>query len=302
MAYLSWRGNVVAAVMLGRTGGAFDEHAVRRMEALLPGLAIARAAYGLPPLFEPLPVPFQDGILGRLSRRPRVLSRVSTASSTLMVRDRNGFREMVASHGGTELVWTRASIGRPEVSGWPYVELFHVAAAVATARRRALFVGCGGAVALLQFAKSYPGIAIDVVECDPAVIDLARAWYDLDSIPGLKVHVSDGATFIEKARPGSWDLVIVDAYDRQDLAAPFTRRSFFAALRRSLVPGGAAALNVIGTLDGRGTVAAVARAARAELDAVRLLPVVTVDEDYFPGTLRNVVVVGSRTQPSSGAR
>lgn len=294
MAYLPWRGGVIAAIMLGREG-AFSEREVHRVESLLPGIGVCRAAFGLPWTSKPLPGATQPGLLSRLGLRhqARPLASICTPSGTLVVQDRGGFREMVAVEGRSELVWTRAALENPGESGWPYIDLFHVAAALAKQRQRALFVGCGGGVALRQFASVYPSIDLDVVEREPAVIELARHWYDLDAIPGLTVHIADGIDFITQAPSSSWDVAVIDAYDTRDLSAAFMRRSFFVELRRVLRPGGAVAFNLIGTLDGRGPLSAVMRAARAELSSVRVVPVMVPEEEYAPHALRNIVVVGT---------
>ncbi len=201
---------------------------------------------------------------------------------------------MVATDGERELVWSRAALRDAAESGWPYLELFHVAAARAERRERALFVGCGGAVAVHQFSRVYPGIRSDVVEREAGVVALAREFFGLDTIAGLTVHVADGAEFIEQAPPESWDVIVIDAYDAADMDAPFSTRGCFAAVRRALRPGGSMALNVIGTLSQHGAVARVVRAAERELDDIRILPVTKLREDLSQEALRNVVLVAVR--------
>ncbi|NLE88597.1 MAG: fused MFS/spermidine synthase [Myxococcales bacterium] len=294
MAYVPWGGRVVAALMLGRESP-FSEGDVRRMETALPALGVGRAAFGLPWSSKPLRGSARRGLLSRLGVQPRVhsLASVDTPSGTLVVQDRGGFREMIAIDGRSELVWTRAALANPSRSGWPYVDLLHVAAALAGDRGRALFVGCGGGVAMRRFASVYPGIRLDVVEREPAVLELARRWYDLDAIPGLAVHVADGVDFIGRAPPRTWDVVVLDAYDTGALSEAFLRRSFFADLERVLRPEGAVAVNLIGTLDGRGPLRALVGAARAEFSDVRVVPVMTPDEEYAPHAPRNIVVIAS---------
>ena len=213
---------------------------------------------------------------------------------TVEVRDRDGYREMVAREGGAELVWTRASLRDPSESGWPYVDLFHLAAIQAKARRRALFVGCGGAVAVRQFANLYPGLAIDLVEREPQVVELARTWYDLDKIPGLNVHIADGASFVKQALPSSWDVAVIDAFDGSDSTAALGQGSFFADVGRALRAAGTLAVNAIGTMDGRGSVGEVISKLRRTFSRVRVVPVMEADEDYLPSTLRNVVLIASK--------
>lgn len=297
MAYVPFRGNTVAAVMLGRTNAGFSSSDVTKMEAVLPALGVARGSFGLPVAFEPLGLSRKPTLLERAGFVPeRPLATRTTSHGMLEVRDRAGFREMIATNGRSELVWTRAALADPRRSGWPYVELFHVAAALAAERSRALFIGSGGAVALRQFASTYLGISLDLVESEPSVIELAREWYALDSIPNLTVYVDDGVAFIEGVRAASWDVAVIDAYDAETCSSRFARRSFFASLRAALRPGGTMAFNVIGALSGDGPLDAIVRAARAELDDVRLLPVIGANERFVADALRNVVVVATRTR------
>lgn len=307
MAYVPLRSEIVAGIMLGRCGTSseFSDAEMARVEALLPALGVARGSFGLPPARTPLPAPpAPSNLLGRLGawRRPHVLATERIGEATIVVRDVDGYREMVASENGSELVWTRASLHDASESGWPYVELLHLAALQAKAHRRALFVGSGGAVALRQFARTYPGLAIDLVEREPKVIELARAWFGLDAIPGVSVHIADGARFVRHAAPASWDVAVIDAIDAAapsdmgEASGALQSAPFFASLHRALAPGGTLAVNVIGTLDGHGPVRDVtARLARA-FERVRVVPVMEADERYSPSALRNVVLIASRRQ------
>jgi spermidine synthase len=291
-AYLRFRGQVVAGMMLGRGGRGFSAHEVRLVESWLPALAVARAAHGLP--WVPGPLPAAPGsLLSKLGIgvSARVLETARTAWGSITVRDRAGFREMVARSRGTELVWSRVSLEDSRRSGWPYVELLQLAPVLAKTNGRALFVGSGGGVALRQFASAHPGVAIDLVEREPAAIDLARRWFDLDSIPSLSVHLADGVDHVHRAPPASWDVIVIDVYDASSFQQDFATVDFLRAVHRALREGGALACNVIGTLGGQDAVAAFVTSARRVFDDVRLLPVVDPDEEFSRHALRNVVVV-----------
>jgi SAM-dependent methyltransferase len=295
MAYVPLRGQIIAALMLGRARGGFSAAELRAVEALLPELGVARGSYGLPVAFEPLRVPARPALARGLDalRGYALYDEVQVGDMTVRVRDRAGYREMVAARGSEELVWTRAAVHDPGDSGWPYVELLHLAAIQARARTRALFIGCGGAVALRQFARVYPGIQLDLVEREAAVIELARRWYELEAIPGLSVHVADGCTFLEHAPASRWDVVVVDAFDSSEKSPAWGGPELVASLRRTLRPGGALAINVIGTLDGSGPVQQLTDALGPSFEELRIVPVMRAREAYAPGTLRNVVLVAS---------
>jgi spermidine synthase len=290
--YLVLRGQVIGSVMLGRTGGPFREDDIGRVADMLPALAVSRASYGLPGL-ERAPLR-PAGVKVHWPWGERVLARRLRGVNEIRVRDEMGYREMVARDlsSDREMIWTRAGIADGAKSGWPYIDLLHVAAGLARRRQRALFIGCGGAVGPRQFAICYPGIEIDVVESEDDVIELARSFYRLDDIPRLTVHHAEGASFLEGATDGTWDIIVVDAYEGDALGDGFSEIAFFRALRERLRAGGAFAFNVVGALDGSGAVRAVARAAASVFDDVRLVPVMTTTETFDPYAARNVVVIG----------
>ena len=296
LALVPFRGRVAAGILLGRTGSSFSRDEVRRLEDALPALGIARAVHGWPALVEGLPSQAKTGAFARFlgPRRSRVLASLETSSGTLTVRDRDGFREMVASSaGGSELVWTRVELADATKSGWPYIDFFHLAAAAARQRRRALFIGAGGAVALRQFASVYPNIELDVVEREPAVIELSRRWFDLGATPNLRVWLDDGADFVERAAASGekrWDIAVIDAFDATEISKPFTERRFFSALRRVLDPGGAIALNLIAPLAAPSPLHAVLRTLETEFPRWRVVPVVSAHEDSLHAR-RNLVVI-----------
>ncbi|MEO7035096.1 MAG: fused MFS/spermidine synthase [Polyangiaceae bacterium] len=289
--YLSLRGQPLGALMLGRTGGVFGDADVAALEQLLPRLAVARASFGLPALVS-RPLRHTEG--WGFPRRHLKVARLGDAE--IVVRDRRGFREMVARSRATdaELVWTRSALTDPSRSGWPYVDLFHLAAALAKRRERALFVGCGGAVAPRQFARVYPGIKLDIVEREPCVVSLAQEFFGAAELPNVTFHVEDGAVFVKRAQASTWDVAVVDAYDSRDLAAGLANRTFFGALARVLRPGGTFAFNLISSLDGGGSLSAVLAAARFDFFDLRVLPVLAPDEHVRASDLRNVVVIGTK--------
>jgi spermidine synthase len=295
-ALLCWQGRPMGSVMLGRCGKTFSASDVSFVEAALPALALGRAAFGWPYQVEPLRVA-ERSLAQRLGlSTSAVRARIQASGGELVVRDRGEFREMLASRGDRALVWTRAALDDAARSGFPYVDLLHLAAALARGRDRALFIGCGGGVAVRQFAARYPGIAIDVVEREPAVVELARDWFGLDTLPGVSVHVADGHDFVLGAARSRYDIAVVDAYDAEGVANDLVGAPFFRALARAIHPWGAAAFNVIGTLAGDGVTRAVERAASSAFEAVRVVPVLGRKEAYAPETLRNIVIVASQPQ------
>lgn len=296
VAVLSVRGTALGGLVLGRSGSTFSGEQIAFVESILPSLSIARASFRLPWSGGPLPVAPDRRRLHTWIHGQNELERLrgSEDRPELVVRDRAGFREMVAVDDHGELRWSRARIDAPEQSGWFYINLLHLAATRAANRDRILFIGCGGGVGVRQFAHVYPGAKLDVVESDERVVALARRWFGLEDVPNLSITIGDGVSFLERAPAETWDAVVVDAYDGSELAPHFSSRRFFENVRRTLRRGGGVAVNVIDSLEGTGELRRMERIARAHLQEVRLVPVLDPDETYSPTAIRNVVLVAHR--------
>jgi len=272
VAYTRARGAVTGLVMLGRCSDAPFSHAdVARVEASLPAISLAAAAFGA----SPKPVS-----LAPLSLADRLFSRARDGELT--VRDRGPHREMLAN----ELVWTRASRADAARSGWPYIDLLALGGVLARDRRRALVIGCGGGVLVHLLERLFPAMQLEVVERDPRVAALARRYFALRA----PVRVADGARVVAEASPRSWDAIFVDAYDACADAPAIDATHLFTHAARVLTPGGAVAFNVIGDLAGD-AVLEVTTAALASFDDVRVVPVVDPGEAMAPHARRNVVVL-----------
>lgn len=296
LAYLRKGKRSFGLVMLGRSSRSFSDVELERVAAHLPTLSLGRASFGMTWASGALPRGESAGPVARAKRMlTGVVGEASLEESVVVVRDRKNWREMVARTSDSELVWTRVDRERPSISGWPYVDLFHVAAAGAKSRRRALFLGCGGGVSPRQFAEVYPGIEIDIVEHAQPAMDLATRWFGLREIPGLSVHLGDGRRFVSAAAARSFDIVIVDLFDHRQVAGGVCDADFVHNLHRILHVGGTLGCNIIDSLSGNGPLRALLREIRGKFRDTRVLPVVDPAEDYGAGSLRNIVVVARAT-------
>ena len=115
-------------------------------------------------------------------------------------------------------------------------------------RRRpiaALHIG-GGAFTLPRYiAATRPGSANTVMEIDPALVDTAREDFGLRDTPGLRVEVGDARLLVAKKPPGSYDVVIGDAFSGLSVPWQLTTKEFLADARRLLRPEGVYLMNAI---------------------------------------------------------
>jgi spermidine synthase len=130
-----------------------------------------------------------------------------------------------------------------------YVGYLHLTLAVTPHAARALAIGLGGGSVVKRMWRDYPEIAIDVVEIDSDVIEIAREFFALPSDPRIRVFAEDGRGFVRLA-PAVYDIVIVDAFDDDRVPRPLTSEEFMRDVRACLSEDGVIAYNYIGSIYG----------------------------------------------------
>lgn len=111
----------------------------------------------------------------------------------------------------------------------------------------------GGGVFMLPVAvhQRFGDVAIDVVEIDSLLVDLAQRFFDLPQSDRLKVFVQDGKDFL-LASDQLYDMIIVDAFYGFVIPHQLIQGSVIQLYKSHLNPGGAVAVNFISRLIGRG--------------------------------------------------
>jgi spermidine synthase len=84
--------------------------------------------------------------------------------------------------------------------------------AEAAGARRIVHVGGAGCALARALAAADPAARQEVIELDPAVVELARRHLGLRRSPGLRVRVGDGRALLARRAAGSADAVLVDAF------------------------------------------------------------------------------------------
>lgn len=167
--------------------------------------------------------------------------RRKSALHAITIADRGGVRTMEFD----DVVQSTMRLDGVSDEGLEYADFFHLAFALRPIAR-ALLIGLGGATVPKQWLADYPALAVDVVEIDAAVVELAQQYFAFGASERCRMHVADGASFVEESG-ASWDLIAVDAYTivEHELAAPpqLITREFFRAALAHLETGGVLAFN-----------------------------------------------------------
>jgi hypothetical protein len=117
-----------------------------------------------------------------------------------------------------------------------------------------LLIGLGSGAAAMRLHELRPKLRIDVVEIDPAVVDVARTWFGYrDASNGasqVTTHVGDGRTWLAAQRDAKFDVVYIDAYFADSIPFHLTTQEFLRLVRSNLAPDGVASANLIGAVEG----------------------------------------------------
>lgn len=116
--------------------------------------------------------------------------------------------------------------------------------------KRALFIGAGAFGMPEELSRVVPEAHVDVVEIDPAVIEIGRQFFKLDEHPRVHAHAADARRYL-KTTAGGYDLIFGDAYNGvRYIPAHLVTKEFFEEIRSKLSPQGVYLMNVITAVEG----------------------------------------------------
>jgi spermidine synthase len=102
-----------------------------------------------------------------------------------------------------------------------------------------LCIGLGVGIVPMQFA--HEGVNVEVAEINPAVVGVARDYFDLDPAL-LRIHITDGRQFLQTTAR-RYDAVILDAFLGDSSPSHLMTQEAFAAIRRVLATNGTLVIN-----------------------------------------------------------
>jgi spermidine synthase len=171
-----------------------------------------------------------------------VHERASRFGRIIVTQDHNGLRTLLFAPDGARQSVVKP--GDPEHLELPYARYAFAGLALCEGPRRILVVGLGGGTLPGFLRRHYPDAAIDVVEIDADVVEVAKMYFGFREDSLMWVHVGDGREFIESVRQPAYDVMFLDAFGSHSVPPHLTTQEFLQAVRRALVPGGVAVGNV----------------------------------------------------------
>ena len=198
--------------------------------------------------------PIRALVLGTLLCAPLLL-RAAVVFSTysayhyIEVIDEGGLRTL-SFNGSQE---TRMYREVPLQGHFEYTEYFHMPWLWNTNLKRALMIGLGGGSTQRAYQHYYTNVVVDTVELDPAVVKVAKEFFQVKESPTHHIQTNDGRIFLRRST-NTYDVIIMDAYatTRYGSSVPvhLTTEEFFTLVRNHLTTNGVLAYNIIGQVQG----------------------------------------------------
>lgn len=130
-------------------------------------------------------------------------------------------------------------------SMWDYVHIISHVASMYPAGSRALVLGMGGGTLANEFAQL--GFAVDAVELDPRVVEVARRFFHLDQ--RVIVHIDDARRFARHTDK-TYKVIAIDCFTGEREPTYLLSTEAFSDFRRVLENDGVLAINYLGLISG----------------------------------------------------
>jgi len=154
-------------------------------------------------------------------------------------------------HFGTFPRQSSMSLKKPYSLELTYTESMMACLLLNPMPEKVLVVGLGGGSLVKFLLHHFPDCQIDVVEYRQDVVDVAHRFFHVpDNDPRLNIHVGDGYLFVQNQyyqTDERYDLLLVDAYDHEGMAASVGAQVFFDACAGILTSDGVMSVNLWGS-------------------------------------------------------
>lgn len=175
---------------------------------------------------------------------PVVLHTEKSLYRNIIVYEEDGLRCMKFGRytGGRQ---TCMSLAGRDYLVFDYTRMMMASLYLNPSPQRVLIVGVGGGTLPSTLQKMLPAAKIDAVEIDPAVLRVARTFFEFTPSKQTDLFEEDGRVFVKRMlkRGLKYDLVMLDAFDHQYIPEHLLTREFLVEVRGLLSERGVLAAN-----------------------------------------------------------
>ena len=133
----------------------------------------------------------------------------------------------------------------PDKLVFNYTKLTFASLLVTQNPKNVLVIGLGGGTLSNVIHELYPAAKIHNVEIDPAVLKVARDYFNFIETDNVTSSVQDGRIFIKRAaiKKQKYDWIILDAFNGDYIPEHLLTKEFFEEVQSVLAEGGVIAAN-----------------------------------------------------------
>lgn len=214
----------------------------------------------------------------------------TSAYHHILVVDEDGVRTL-SFNGSWE---TKMSLTNSLTGHFEYTEFFQMPWLWNHDVKRVLMAGLGGGSTQRAYQHYYTNVMVDTVEIDPAVVSVAKEYFQVTETPTHQIHTNDARVFLRRAT-NNYDVILMDAYSTtrygSSLPAHLTTKEFFKIASEHLNTNGVLAYNVIGQIEGwrANVIGAMYRTLKEVFPQVYMFPALES---------RNVVLIATKSKES----
>jgi spermidine synthase len=167
----------------------------------------------------------------------------------IQVYDEDGVRTL-SFNGSWE---TKMSLADHLTGHFEYTEYFQMPFIWNPDIKTVLMAGLGGGSTPRAYQHYYTNVMVDMVEIDPAVVEVAEKYFNVTNNSTLRMHTNDARVFLRNST-NKYDVILMDAYSTgaygSSLPAQLTTKEFFKIADEHLTTNGVLGYNIIGQLAG----------------------------------------------------
>jgi spermidine synthase len=181
---------------------------------------------------------------GMLKHKDGLITHVETVYNDIFVSKERNVLRMSFHWKGWHFQESEVNLADPDDLPMPYARVMTIAAAYPQEIKRVLMLGLGGGAIPSYFGRFLPDAAIDTVELDPGVIDVAKKYFGIRETSRSRLYESDGRVFLNR-HSEPYDLIMVDAFTGSYIPFHMMTKEFYQLVRERLAPQGVAAFNIL---------------------------------------------------------
>lgn len=188
------------------------------------------------------------GLLSLLQPSPansRVIHKQKSLYQDIVVTEQDGRRCLVFNEVRGDRNQTCQFLDDDPRLVFPYVRMSLAGLLVTPHPEHILVVGLGGGSVPSAMRTLYPQAQIDVVELDPAVVDVAKEFFHFQEDEHMHVTVADARVFIKRAglKEQHYDFILLDAFNGDYIPEHLMTKEFLQETKALLSEDGVLVAN-----------------------------------------------------------